>query len=62
MSETCKHGQLARACRVCELESEVARLKEALRRIVLTVPQATDHPNQHEACHKRMRKIAIKAT
>lgn len=32
----CEHGRLARSCEVCELEAEVARLREALDEIQST--------------------------
>ena len=34
----CKHGQLARSCNVCELESEVARQAAEIERLKATPP------------------------
>ena len=34
----CKHGQLARSCNVCELESEVARQAAEIERLKSTPP------------------------
>ena len=45
MSNQCKHGALSRVCRICELEAEVERLREALRAVLPLACEALIQPS-----------------
>lgn len=38
MAEECQHGQLARSCEMCELESEVTRLRALVAEYEIAKP------------------------
>jgi hypothetical protein len=44
----CEHGSLARQCLVCELQAEVERLRDTLRRI------RDDHQGRCVACQSEV--------
>ena len=62
----CKHGQLARSCNVCELESEVARQAAEIERLhdydtKLSAVMPADYKDWHEGSKREWPELAAES-
>ena len=49
MTRDCEHGQLARSCNICELESDLAHQKKLVRVLAEKLHEWDETPNKNES-------------